>query len=206
MRDFLVPLANPEPPSPEPPSPEPPSPEPPSPPEPPDPPEPTASPEAPLSPEPSSDVPEPGGRALDVGGVRVEQTGADAVLTLPQGLVLAPGGVIVIARRASRAEFEAFWQPLELGTIYLNGAELAGDEGFPRLGGGQRFRLVAPGGRAPGRSARPAACPSAAIRPGRVYQRPSTGRVALLGSEDPATARSRKLRRHPRWHRPAGDH
>ena len=84
----------------------------------------------------------PAGEPLDLAGFRLEQADSDQAVTLPAGTALAPGGVLVVGRAASRAEFEEFWGPLGPGVVYLDGEALAGPVGFPVVNGGETFRLL----------------------------------------------------------------
>lgn len=150
-------------------------------------PEPPAEPEPPTDPatpaEPDPDVPP--GVGLNLSGLRLEQSDSDHSLTIPEGVVLAPGGILVIGRQATREEFEAFWGALPPEAMYLNGADVVGGDGFPQLNGGERFRLVdADGGAIDPISGE---IPRSGLRKGRTYLRETTGHLALLIREDPET-------------------
>lgn len=60
--------------------------------------------------------------------------------TLPEGLVLAEGGILVIARNASREEFEAHWGALPPGALFVSAN--AHGYGAPQINGGEQFALL----------------------------------------------------------------
>ncbi len=128
------------------------------------------------------------GELLDLAGFRLEQTGGEAAITFPAGTAVRPGGLVVVGRAASRAEFEAFWGGLGPDVVYLNGLELAGEPGFPIVNGGERFRLVD----AAGAAVDPAAgtLPAAATPSGRAYTRDATDGPGFTARTDPVRAAS----------------
>jgi hypothetical protein len=86
------------------------------------------------------------GAPVDLGGWRLLQSGSDRELVIPAGTGLAPGQVLVVGRSASRAQLEACWGALGAEVVYLDGAALSGEPGFPVINGGETFRLVDAGG------------------------------------------------------------
>lgn len=125
----------------------------------------------------------PAGEPLALGGFKLVQTGGGATITLPDGLELAPGGVLVVGRAASRAEFEGFWGQLPAGAVYVNGKDLAGEPGFPVINGGERYALLDPDGEL----VDPASgfVPAGATDRGRAYQRTSTAAETFTTRTDP---------------------
>ncbi len=128
------------------------------------------------------------GVPLDLAGFRLEQTGGEAALTFPAGTAIPPGGLLVVGRAASRAEFEAFWGPLDPEVVYLNGLSLAGEPGFPIVNGGERYRLVD----AAGAAVDPAAgtLPAGATPSGRAYVRDATDGTGFTALDDPVRSAS----------------
>ncbi len=122
------------------------------------------------------------GEPLDLGGFRLEQTGGAAAITIPAGTAIRPGGLLVVGRAASRAEFEAFWGALGPDVVYVNGLELAGEPGFPIINGGESFRLVDAGGA----SVDPPAgtLPSGSTPSGRAYVRDATDGTSFTSLAD----------------------
>ncbi|HSR51145.1 MAG TPA: endonuclease/exonuclease/phosphatase family protein [Acidobacteriota bacterium] len=120
------------------------------------------------------DSPVPMGEPLDASGLTIEQSGGRVELELPQDTQLAPGTIVVIGRKSSREEFEAFWGPLPSQAVYFNGHELAGGDGFPIINGSERFRLV-------GRDGQPLSdfLPSDSTPARHTYQRRSTADPAF---------------------------
>lgn len=86
------------------------------------------------------------GEPFDLSGFRLEQTGGPASLVFPAGTRVEPGGIVVVGRAASQADFETFWGDLPAGVVYVNGASVVGDPGFPVINGGERYRLEDNGG------------------------------------------------------------
>lgn len=82
------------------------------------------------------------GEPLDASGHRIEQSGSALSLTLPPGTSIAAGGLLVIGRNATRAQFEAFWGPLPADVVYLNGTAITGGNGFPLINGDEQFRIL----------------------------------------------------------------
>lgn len=80
--------------------------------------------------------------SLDLSGWRLVQTSAARTFTLPAGTVVPRNGALVVARKAARAEFEAFWgEPLPAGTSFVD----TGDR-FPSLNGDETLALEDPSG------------------------------------------------------------
>lgn len=80
---------------------------------------------------------------LDLGGWKVLQTASDKTLAIPAGSKLGAGKSLIVGRKATQAEFEAFWKiKLPVGTVYLNG-----DDKFPGINGEETFSLQDGGGK-----------------------------------------------------------
>lgn len=92
--------------------------------------------------------PPPPGDDYDLSGFRIENLEHDPPIQigiLPDNTVLAPGQHLVLARNASKADFEAFWG-VTLGSdvVYLD-AQLAGG-GVPNVNGDEAWALLSPSG------------------------------------------------------------
>lgn len=85
----------------------------------------------------TGDVPAP---PFALGGTHLVNTEVPGqTWTFPEDLVLSSGGLVIIARSASRNEFEAHWGPLPPGVLYLStGAQ---SSGAPIINGGETFSL-----------------------------------------------------------------
>lgn len=80
--------------------------------------------------------------AVDLGGFSLHQAGATCSFQLPEPLEIERGNTVVIARDATRGEFESFWQTtLPLGTVFINAADAC-----PRINGDESFVLNDSGG------------------------------------------------------------
>lgn len=92
--------------------------------------------------------PAPSGGPIDIGRFRVENrehTPVEQVGWLPEGLVLSPGQQVIIARNASKAEFEAYWG-VNLGTdVFFLNAQADGS-GIPIINGRERWALLSTSG------------------------------------------------------------
>lgn len=74
---------------------------------------------------------------VDLGGFTLHQAGAACSFQLPEPLEIGRGSTVVIARDATRAEFEAFWETtLPTGTVFINSADAC-----PRINGDESFVL-----------------------------------------------------------------
>jgi hypothetical protein len=73
-------------------------------------------------------------------GLRLVNTEVDdQQWRFPEETVLAPGGVLIIARNATREEFEAHWGPLPTGVLFVSTG--AHSSGAPIVNGGEEFLL-----------------------------------------------------------------
>lgn len=92
--------------------------------------------------------PAPAGTPIDIGRYRIENrehTPVEQVGWLPEGLVLAPGQQVLIARNSTKADFEAYWG-VDLGSnVYFLNAEADGS-GIPIINGRERWALLSSGG------------------------------------------------------------
>jgi Bacterial Ig domain len=78
-----------------------------------------------------------GGSGADVSGWKVSQANATWELTLPAGTVIPPGGYLVIARDATKAQFEAFWGV----TLGANVVFIDSNAVLPQINGDENFSL-----------------------------------------------------------------
>ncbi len=83
-----------------------------------------------------------GGSALDISGYQIIQYNSAATFTFPAGTTINPGQYIVIARSADQATFEADYGALPGGTIYFNGYDVVGGNGFPVINGDEYYDLT----------------------------------------------------------------
>ncbi len=84
-----------------------------------------------------------GPAAIDVSGWRLQQQGASQSSVLPPGSMIPSGGYLVVARNATRAEFEAFFPSLPAATTFVNsnaGGSCA-NGCLPQINGGESFEL-----------------------------------------------------------------
>lgn len=117
-----------------------------------------------------------GGDALDLSGYVLENRENDPpqqVTVLPDGLELAAGAVLVVARGADRADFESQWGPLPSGAQFLN-ANIE-SSGVPVVNGGERFAVRS-------RVGTLLDGPTIAGSQGMVYRRTSTGDADVASS------------------------
>jgi cytochrome c peroxidase len=90
----------------------------------------------------TGDLPAP---PFALGGTRLVNTEiTEQTWTFPEDLVLSSGGLLIIARSASRDEFEAHWGRLPPGVLYLSAG--AQSSGAPIINGGETFSLENPAG------------------------------------------------------------
>jgi len=74
---------------------------------------------------------------VDLSGFRVEQTGSLIDSTLPAGTLVPHGGILIIARNATSAQFQAnYGITFDSNVRFLNGANA-----FPQIDGGETFAL-----------------------------------------------------------------
>ncbi len=78
---------------------------------------------------------------VDLSGWTIEQTNSVRTFTLPENTLVPAGGLVVVGRDASRAQFEAYWGLLGDDVVYFN----AGDA-FPAINGDETFTLLDDGG------------------------------------------------------------
>lgn len=76
------------------------------------------------------------GDAVDLSGWTLTQTNSSREFTLPEGTVVPAGGLVVIGRDATRAQFENYWGTLDADVLYLNAQDT-----FPAINGGETFTL-----------------------------------------------------------------
>ena len=92
--------------------------------------------------------PAPSGGPIDIGRFRIENrehTPVEQVGWLPEGLVLSPGQQVIIARNASKTEFEAYWN-VDLGSdVFFLNAQAEGS-GIPIVNGRERWALLSTSG------------------------------------------------------------
>jgi len=85
-----------------------------------------------------------GPSAIDVSGWTLKQLSSTQSFMLPPGALLPAGGYLVVARDATRAEFEAFHPGLPSGTVYVdsNATGACSAAGcFPQINGDETFEL-----------------------------------------------------------------
>ena len=75
--------------------------------------------------------------AVDLGGFVLNQAGAGCQIELPAPLEVSRGGSVVIARDATKGEFEAFWGvSLSAETVFINS-----QDSCPRINGDESYIL-----------------------------------------------------------------
>lgn len=78
-----------------------------------------------------------GGASVDLGGFSLHQAGSACVFELPAPLEMEHGATVIVARDATRGEFETFWGvTLPPETVFIN----SGDS-CPRINGDESFIL-----------------------------------------------------------------
>jgi hypothetical protein len=120
------------------------------------------------------------GGTVNLGGYRIdnEESGGGTLL-IPAGTTVPRGGTLVIARFASRREFEQHWGvTLPTNVTFLNADNPAG---VPVINGGEKFSLWNGSQRKDG--------PTVAGSQAKTYRRTSSGSAATLGNwtVDPET-------------------
>jgi hypothetical protein len=85
------------------------------------------------------------GQPLDLSGWQIKQHSSDQTFTIPAGTTIQPGGYLILARFASRAEFESFYG-VTLGSdvIYLTNA--TSNPVVPMINGDETYELYNAGG------------------------------------------------------------
>ena len=111
----------------------------------------------------SNAAPVPG---INIGGYSLAQQNASLSYTIPAGTVIPSKGYVIVARNATRAQFEAFWgRTLGSNVVYIN----SGDA-MPQINGDEKYTLYnASGSRLDG------ATIAMAATAGRSYQRLTSG-------------------------------
>ena len=84
-----------------------------------------------------------GPAAIDVSGWTLKQFNSTLTYTLPAGTTIPSGGYLVVARDATRAEFEAFYPFMPQATVYLdsNAAGSCANGCLPQVNGAETFEL-----------------------------------------------------------------
>lgn len=78
----------------------------------------------------------------NIGGYRVSQANATLNYTIPAGTVIPSLGYVIIARNATKAQFEAFWgRTLGANVVYINSADT-----MPQINGDEQYNLYNAGG------------------------------------------------------------
>ena len=79
-------------------------------------------------------------QGIDISGWKLVQTKLANTnsYTFPPGTIIPRGGYVVVGRKCTQPEFEAFWKTkMNINTVFLN----ANDGGVPVINGGQVFSL-----------------------------------------------------------------
>jgi hypothetical protein len=88
-----------------------------------------------------------GPASLDVSGWVLKQFNSTLTYTIPAGTTIPSGGYLVVARNATRSQFEAFYaglgHPMPAGTIFLNSnaSGSCANGCLPQVNGGETFEL-----------------------------------------------------------------
>lgn len=92
--------------------------------------------------EASVNVIDPSSMSADLSSWVLTQTDSNISLTIPDGTVLPVGGYLIVARNASKADFEAHWS-MTLGenVVFINGMDVVGNNGFPSINGAETYSL-----------------------------------------------------------------
>lgn len=86
-------------------------------------------------------APAPAQAPLDLGGWQLRQANSTQTETFPAGTLIQPGGYLVLARYATKAQFEAFYGvTLGSNVTYLTHANST--TGVPQINGDETFTLV----------------------------------------------------------------
>jgi subtilisin-like proprotein convertase family protein len=79
-----------------------------------------------------------GGAPLDMGGYKLKQYNAALTYTIPVGTTVEPGGYLIVARSASKAQFEAAWGVALGGNVtFINSTNK-----MPQLNGAEQYELL----------------------------------------------------------------
>jgi len=88
----------------------------------------------------SNITPPPNG--IDVSNYRLTQANATLDFTIPSGTVIPSKGYVIVARNATKAQFETFWGvTLGSNVVFVNSAD-----GMPQINGDENFTLYNAGG------------------------------------------------------------
>ena len=79
--------------------------------------------------------------AVDLSGCTIVQEGAFHDYVIPEGTVIESEGYVIIARNCTKGEFEAFWETLAPGVVFLNS-----ENSVPQINGDEYFTLNDPAG------------------------------------------------------------
>lgn len=114
-----------------------------------------------------SNVAPPAG--IDIGGYRLNQSSATLNYTFAAGTTIPSKGYVIVARNATKAQFEAFWaRTLGSNVVYIN----SGDT-MPQINGSEKYTLYNAGG-----TKIDGATIAMASAAGRSYQRLTSGCTA----------------------------
>ena len=76
----------------------------------------------------------------DLSNWTIEQSNG-IILTIPAGTLLAPGGFLLVSRKATLATFEGCVGALPEGAQHIRGFDIVGGNGFPMVGSGRSWTL-----------------------------------------------------------------
>ena len=107
----------------------------------------------------SNVAPPPNG--IDISNYRLTQANATLNYTIPAGTVIPSKGYVIVARNATKAQFESFWGvTLASNVVYVNSAD-----GMPQINGDENYTLYnAAGSKLDGRTINMAASGGESIR------------------------------------------
>lgn len=79
--------------------------------------------------------------AIDIGGWQLRQLNSTQTETFPAGTLIQPGGYLVLARYATKAQFEAYYG-VTLGSNVTYLTHAGSSTGVPQINGAETFELV----------------------------------------------------------------